>query len=143
VLTALLWSLLESKRKEESSGNVRTVLSSRQIKNIITSPPSISTATTSPSTTTSSSPTIKKFKLEKEQTIKANPGLRDAYWEVSYLLKKCERELETLKKNGVSEAERAVVEAMFDAVESSVEVVEGGIEEVKGMDVWVGVFGFV
>lgn len=130
VLTTLLLSLLESKRGEESSGNIRTVLSPAQITKAVLATPS-------------SGDDDKAFKLAKEVIRPTNEGMQDGFWEVSDVSTKREREVALLRANGVSEAEVTAVEAMYDAVEQGVVGLDGGIKGVRAMDHWVGLFGRV
>jgi len=117
VLTALLLSLLESKREVESSGNIRTVLSPSQI---------------------SSAVEAVGWVKESSELQPTGEGLRHAYWEARDILAKREKIL-----NGegmrLEEGERTVVRAMFDAIAQGVEGL-GGLEGVKCMDVWVAKF---
>lgn len=77
----------------------------------------------------------------KEETMKTNEGMRDAYWEVSEVLGSRKTELEMLRENDVSSKEITVIEAAFDAVAAATEGLQGGEKGVKCMDTWVGVFG--
>lgn len=125
VLTAFLRSSLEAKRKVPSSGNIRTVLSPVQITAAVTS---------------SSSPE-NPLKLLRSTTERTNEGMLDGYWEVSDILRRREKEVATLKDNGVSEGEVAVLESLWDGIESGVRELEGGVKGVRSMDFWEGVFG--
>jgi hypothetical protein len=123
VLTALLLASLEAKRKEEGSGNIRTVLSPAQIRSMAESSSAI--------------------RLAGEEIRAANEGLLDGYWEVSYTLRKKEKVLKTLGEDGVPEKELAAVVAMYDAVQATVGILEGGERGVRSMDVWVARFQVV
>lgn len=105
----------------ESNGNIRTVMSPARIKRVVLE--------------------SSGWRIEKEELLKANEGLLDAYWEVRGLLRERREVLETLGAAGVSESECVVIEAGIDAVESAVGRLEGGVRGVRCMDVWVGVFG--
>ncbi|KAH6702054.1 S-adenosyl-L-methionine-dependent methyltransferase [Leptodontidium sp. MPI-SDFR-AT-0119] len=148
VLTALLLSTLESKRGEESSRNIRTVLSPAQITSAVLSTPTTSTATTTntPSETPTPNP-HQKFHLLKQATLPSNPSLEDPYWETSYLLRTREKEIALLRERQrggfVSESEIVDVEACYDVIEAMVGGLEGGVKGVGCMDFWVGVFGRV
>jgi hypothetical protein len=133
VWTALLRSLLESKRPTPSSANIRTVLSPEQIKKIITTNPS-------PSSSSSSSSSLPKLHLVKETTAPTKKEMQDGYWEVSYTLRKRDSDLKRLRENGVQEREVVQVEANYDALENAV-VGIGGVEKAECMDWWGGVFG--
>ena len=116
VWTALLRALLEAKRAVPSAANIRTVVSPSQVKNIV--------ITHSP------------LKLIKEEIIPTNHGMQDGFWEVSYTLRKRDKDMRRLVDKGVSDAERVQVEASFDALQG-----EAGVEGVRSMDFWVAVFG--
>ncbi|CZT53369.1 uncharacterized protein RSE6_14872 [Rhynchosporium secalis] len=137
VLTALLWSTLETKRGEESSGNVRTVLSPQQIQAAVL---------TAKVDTRSQREGVSElaFKLVKQATLPSNPGLQDPFWEVNYLLSTRDKEIAALRKRKeggfVSDAEIVVIEAAYDTVTSLVDSLEDGVKGVKCMDYWVGVF---
>ena len=122
VLTALLLSMNESKRKIHGRGNIRTVLSPRQIRENVEGD---------------------GFGLLKEEVRESNAGLRDAYWEVSDLLRKREKVLRDLEGDGVGEGELMALRSMYDAVQLNVDGLEGGLKGVRCMDVWVGKFGVV
>jgi hypothetical protein len=117
VLTALLWTMLESKRQVESMGNIRSALSPAQIKDAVGG---------------------EGWQIQKEALVDANEGLRDGYWEVRDVVGSREREMRGLR--GVGEKEVAVLAAMWDAIESSLLGVERGVDGVRCMDVWVGIF---
>ncbi|KAF4624013.1 hypothetical protein G7Y89_g14161 [Cudoniella acicularis] len=69
ILTALLLSLLETKRVTESQGNIRTVLSPSQITSaILSSPP--------PSQSQN-----RKWHLEAQLTLPTGDGMLDGFWE--------------------------------------------------------------
>jgi hypothetical protein len=123
VLTALLLASLEAKRKEEGSGNIRTVLSPAQIRSMAES--------------------SSAFRLAGEETRASNEGLLDAFWEVSYTLRKREKVLKTLGEDGVPEKELAAMVAMYDAVQAAVGILEGGERGARSMDVWVARFQVV
>ena len=120
VLTALLLTLLEGKRKAESSGNIRTVLSPHQIKQVAEAA---------------------GFKIENDESIRSHHGLLDGHWEVSDLLRRRETEVERMEHEGLAEAEVVAMEAGYDAVEAAVAVLQETGQGVKCMDVWIGVFG--
>ncbi|KAG0652091.1 Methyltransferase ustM, partial [Hyphodiscus hymeniophilus] len=126
VLTALLLASLEAKRQVATSGNIRSVLSPKQISsNIIQNG---------------------VFRLEKEVTNITNQGMLDGYWEVSYTLRTREKVLGRLVEQGVPEKEIAAMSAMYDAVEASVGLLDEPAEGkersrgVRSMDFWVGRF---
>jgi 2-polyprenyl-3-methyl-5-hydroxy-6-metoxy-1,4-benzoquinol methylase len=122
VWTALLRALLEAKRAVPSAANIRTVLSPAQIKTIVLA----------------HSP----LKLIKEEIIPTNHGMQDGFWEVSYTLRKRDKDMQRLVEAGVSDAERVQVEAYFDALQLAVDSLgEAGVEGVRSMDFWVAVFG--
>lgn len=127
MLTALLLASLETKRKVSAGGNIRTILSPKQI--------TINVEATG------------GFKLEKQDTKASNEGMLDGYWETSYALRTREKALGRLREQGVPERELAVMVAMFDAVEASVDLLdasegkeEGRVRGVRSMDFWVGRF---
>jgi hypothetical protein len=125
VLTALLLASLEAKRKVSSDGNIRTVLSPKQIISNITA--------------------TGMFRLEKQDTKITNEGMLDGYWETSYTLRTREKALGRLRGQSVPEGELAAMAAMYDAVEASVEVLDAPGEEekvrgVRSMDFWVAWF---
>jgi len=120
VLTAILRSLIEAKRPEPSGANIRAVLSPAQITSAVTEHSSL--------------------KLEKEEVMETNEGMKDAYWEVDYTLRKREKDLERFVDGKVPEAERVALEGLYDAVRSTTDQV-GGVKEVRCMDFWAAVFG--
>lgn len=120
MLTALLLSSIEAKRKDEGMGNIRTVLSPAQIRAVIEA--------------------SLTFKLVAQETVAANEGLLDAYWEVSDTLRQREKVLKTLGEDGVPEKELVAMSATYDAIEAAVGILEGGESEVRSMDVWVAKF---
>ncbi|KAK0126830.1 hypothetical protein ONS95_008409 [Cadophora gregata] len=136
VQTALLLSLLETKREINSNGNIRTVLSPAQIMSAVLS--------TSTSTAASSSLPNSSFTLARQATLPSHPGLQDGYWEVSDLLRKREEEISSLRVRSsgqvVSENEIVALEAAYDAIAASAEGLDGGVKGVRSMDYWVGVF---
>jgi hypothetical protein len=122
VWTALLRALLEAKRAVPSAANIRTVVSPAQVKTIV--------LTHSP------------LKLMKEEIIPTDHGMQDGFWEVSYTLRKRDKDMRRLVEAGVSDAERVQVEASFDALQLAVDSLgEAGVEGVRSMDFWVAVFG--
>jgi hypothetical protein len=110
-----------------ADGNVRTVVSPAKIIEIITAP---------------CAPEKEKsgFKLTKQTTLPTNPGLLDAYWEVTDTIHHKDTVLEEMRTLGVSEQEIAALRAGFDALQASVGGVEGGERGVRCMDAWAGVF---
>lgn len=79
--------------------------------------------------------------LLEERVEKTPEGMRDGFWEVSYILRQRGNEMMRLVNEGVGERERVGIEGMFDAVEESVRGLEGGVEGVRCMDFWVARFG--
>jgi hypothetical protein len=129
VLTALLLASLEAKRKVATDGNIRSVVSPKQIIASITSP-------------SGSQP---GFGLEKEETGLTNEGMLDGYWEVSYNLRTRDKVLGRLEEQGVPEKELSAMIAMYDAVEASVGLLQAPegkerVRVVRSMDYWVGKF---
>ncbi|PMD37064.1 hypothetical protein L207DRAFT_515488 [Hyaloscypha variabilis F] len=120
VLTAILRSLIESKRPSPSAANIRAVLSPAQISSAITQ----------------NSP----LKLVKEAYLQTNQGMQDGFWEVDYTLRKREKDLERFVNGKVEDRERVAIEGLFDAVQSTTEQV-GGVKGVRCMDFWAAVFG--
>jgi hypothetical protein len=120
VLTALLLASLEAKRKEEGSGNIRTVLSPVQIRSVRESSSAL--------------------KLSAQETRPADEGLLDAYWEVSDTLRKREKVLKALGDDGLPEKELAAMAAMYDVIQGAVGLLDGGESGVRSMDVWVARF---
>ncbi|KAH8652711.1 hypothetical protein BGZ60DRAFT_533574 [Tricladium varicosporioides] len=125
VITSLLLSLIESKRKSESQENIRTVLSPLQISKIIL--------------------TSGSFIHLRQETMETGQGMRDAYWEVRDVLRKIKESGDGMgllegTKDELSESEKAIIVAMGDAVFSAVNDVEGGLASVRCMDAWVAVF---
>jgi hypothetical protein len=128
ILTALLLASLEAKRNIPSSGNIRTILSPKQISSNVEE--------------------TGGFKLEKQEMNVTNEGMLDGYWETSYTLRTREKVLGRLKEQGVPEGELTAMVAMYDAVEASVGLLEVKEEEervrgVRSMDFWVGRFAAV
>jgi len=118
VLTALLRSLLETKREKEGDGNIRTVLSPKQIVDVVKGA---------------------GWKVEREEVRETEGGMEDGYWEVGDVV----RERESILKGegmNLSEGERALVGCMVGGIEQAVERLEGGVKGVRCMDVWVGRF---
>ncbi|TVY91453.1 Methyltransferase, partial [Lachnellula willkommii] len=122
VLTALLLSLLESKRVVESSGNIRTVLSPAQISRIVRE----------------TGIWVLEGGSGSGELKVTGEGLPHAYWEVKDLMRKKEGVL-TGEGMELLEGERTVIRAMYDAIEQGVEQL-GGVEGVRCMDVWVARF---
>ncbi|KAL2074999.1 hypothetical protein VTL71DRAFT_8779 [Oculimacula yallundae] len=139
VLTALLWSTLESKREVGSDGNVRTVFSPVQIVQSVleTKLPSGTNTETASRIDVEQEEKVSSFRLVKQATFPSNPGLQDPFWEVSYLLSTRVKEVAALRermgsgKLHISEAEIVVVEAAYDAIEAMVGSLEGGVKGVK------------
>ncbi|TVY22400.1 Methyltransferase, partial [Lachnellula hyalina] len=117
VLTALLLSLLESKRVVESTGNIRTVLSPAQISGMVRG--TGVWVMENEGESSGSGGGGGELKVTGE-------GLKHAYWEIRDLMAKKER---VLAGEGMRllEAERTVVGAMFDAIEQGVQQL-GGVE---------------
>lgn len=124
VLAALLLANLEAKRRVSSSGNIRTVFSPAQVKEIISSTSRLGS----------------KWKLEKDKIEKSNEGMLDGHWETSYVSRKRDKFLSTLKEDGVGEKELGVLGATFDALEGSSSHLNGGEKGVKCMDFWTAVW---
>jgi hypothetical protein len=118
VLTALLRSLLETKRESESEGNIRTVLSPKQIVEVLQGA---------------------EWAMEREEVQQTEEGMQDGYWEVRDVLREKE---EILSGDGMKleEGEKTVIGAMVGAIELGVKGLEGGLEGVRCMDVWMGRF---
>jgi hypothetical protein len=127
VLTALLLSLIESKRKVPASGNIRAVLSPMQIVDTVHASAG--------------------FKLLIAEVRESNEGLLDGFWEVGDLLRKRGRVLGELKgegeNGGVGEKELSALMGMYDAVQANVDGLESGVSGVRSMDVWVGKFDVI
>jgi hypothetical protein len=107
---------------KESEGNVRTILSPRQIKEKVEEV---------------------GFVLENEVVKEGIKGQEDGRWETAYLLRKREKVVKGLREQGVGEREVLGLESMYDAVAAAVEGLEGGVEGVGCMDFWVGRWGVV
>ncbi|KAH7417686.1 S-adenosyl-L-methionine-dependent methyltransferase [Cadophora sp. MPI-SDFR-AT-0126] len=141
VQTALLLSLLETKREESSGGNVRTVLSPKQIADAVLSTTTTTSSSNSEHHDGSATPS---FTLQKQATLPSHPGLQDGFWEVSDLLRKREKEISSLRlrerEGAVNGNEIAALEATYDTIDGMVEGLEAGVKGVRSMDYWVGVF---
>lgn len=120
VLAALILAAVESKRKEASNANIRTVLSPRGITGVVEKEG--------------------KWKLVSEEVRESRVGLLDGFWEVGYALKTREKKLGQLREEGVSKKELAALEAMYDSLESAVGLLPEGVKSVRCMDVWVARF---
>ncbi|RDW75859.1 hypothetical protein BP5796_06680 [Coleophoma crateriformis] len=120
VLAALILASVESKRKEASSGNIRTVLSPKGIQSVVERDG--------------------KWKLVRDEVRQSTVGLLDAFWEVGYAIKTREKKLGGLRADGVSEKELAALVAMYDSLESAVGLLPEGVKSVRCMDVWVARF---
>jgi hypothetical protein len=107
---------------KESEGNVRTILSPRQISKVVEQA---------------------GFVLENEEVKVGIKGQEDGRWETGYLLRKREKVVKNLKEQGVGEREVLGLESMYDAVVAALEGLEGGVEGVGCMDFWVGRWGVV
>lgn len=103
-------------RKQETTSNVRTVVSPRAIKEI--------------------AGTV-GLELQTEATLTPDAGVLDGRWEVSAALSgDFEAEIGEFVQEG---RERGVLFAMRDALQASVASI-GGAKAVMSMDVWAGVF---
>jgi SAM-dependent methyltransferase len=122
VWTALLRSLLEAKRPQPSTANIRAVLSPAQISKLVTA--------------------RSELALLREGFKETNDGMKDGFWEVGYTLRKRAADMKRLEETGVSESERTQVDAYFDSLQNAVDRLgEKGVEGVRCMDFWVAVFG--
>lgn len=103
-------------RKQETTSNVRTVVSPRAIKEI--------------------AGTV-GLELQTEATLTPDAGVLDGRWEVSAALSgDFEAEIGEFVQEG---RERGVLFAMRDALQASVASI-GGAKAIMSMDVWAGVF---
>ena len=100
-------------------GNIRTVVSPRQIKSAVAAG---------------------GMQVIKETMLQTNEGLKNAFWEVDYSLRGREKVVKRLAEDAVGEKSVAAIVAMQDALQVAADVLENKLQGVTCMDVFVATF---